>query len=105
MNTTIAVNRAVPSIASRINGQVSRFCVAARMSAPTTPIAPASVGVAIAISIPGKPPIEPSTVKIKIAEGTIPFKHFRHSGQPFKVRASLGTPGTYSGLNRATKKV
>ena len=68
-------------------------------------MAPASVGVATATSMPGSPPIEPSTVKIKMADGIIPFRHFRHSGHPFRVRASFGTPGTYSGLTCATIKV
>ena len=61
MNTTMAVMRMVPAIASRTSGQVRRRCMAASTNAPTAPIAPASVGVATAWFMPGRPPMLPST--------------------------------------------
>ena len=79
--------------------------MAARMKAPTAPIAPASVGVAIATLMPGKPPMLPSTIKIRRADGTMPARHLRHSAQPTSVRPSLGTPGTCEGLMRDSMKV
>ena len=94
MNTTMAVRRMVPCMASHNSDRLKRLCKAARINAPTTPMAPASVGVATACSWKGRPPIEPSTVKIRMAEGMMPLRHLRHSGQPFSVRASSGTPGT-----------
>ena len=97
MNTTMAVMRMVPPMASLINGQFNRPWMAAKIKAPTAPMAPASVGVAIATLMPGKPPMLPSTVKIKMADGMMPRKHFFHSAQPCKVRASRGTPGTWCG--------
>ena len=56
MNTTIAVMRIVLSMASFTSSTVSRRCIAAR-KAPTAPMAPASVGVHTAVSIPSKPPM------------------------------------------------
>jgi len=94
MKTTMAVRRMVPCMASHSRAQLRRLCMAASTRAPTTPMAPASVGVATAWSWKGRPPMEPSTVKISTAEGMMPLRHLRHSGQPFRVRASAGTPGT-----------
>ena len=106
MNTTIAVMRMVPVMASRISGQLSRRCSAASTKAPTAPIAPASVGVAMAVVMPGRPPMLPSTAKISTAEGMMPRRHLRHSAQPCSVRASFGTPGTCVGPHaRLSKKV
>ena len=93
MNTTIAVRRMVPCIASQISALVSRLDIAASNKAPTTPMAPASVGVAIAVLCPGKPPIEPSTVKINTADGMMPRKAFFHNAQPSKVRSLRGMAG------------
>ena len=84
---------------------LKRLCMAARISAPTTPMAPASVGVATAWLWKGRPPMEPSTVKISTAEGMMPLRHLRHSGQPLSVRASSGTPGTWWGLITDSAKV
>ena len=93
MKTTIAVSRMVLIMASFTSAHVSRLWIAARIMAPTAPIAPASVGVAMAVLIPGKPPMLPSTVKISTADGMMPRMHLDHSAQPFKVRADLGMPG------------
>ena len=95
INTTMAVRRIVLCMASQMRSLVRRLCIAAKTSAPTQPIAPASVGVAIAVLMPGKPPIEPSTAKIKNAEGMMPRKHLSHKCNPSMVRASLGMPGTW----------
>ena len=66
----------------------SLWWIAARTIAPMAPIAPASVGVA-------RPSIMvPSTTKISTAEGMMPIRHLRQSGQPRSVSASLGTAGT-----------
>ena len=66
----------------------SLWWIAARTMAPIAPIAPASVGVA-------RPSIMvPSTTKISTAEGMMPIRHLRQSGQPVSVRASFGTAGT-----------
>ena len=86
--------RMVPAMASRTNGQFRRLCMAAKTKAPKAPIAPASVGVAMAVSMPGKPPMLPSTAKISTAEGMMPRKHLSHRCKPSMVRASLGMPGT-----------
>ena len=94
MNTTMAVMRMVPVMASLISVQFRRLWMAAKMKAPTAPMAPASVGVAMAVLMPGNPPMLPNTAKIKMADGMMPRKHFPQSAQPSKVRASLGTPGT-----------
>ena len=82
-----------------------RPCSAARINAPTAPIAPASVGVAMATSMPGNPPILPNTANIKTAEGIIPRKHFFQSCQPFKVLASLGMPGKSFGRSLVNTNV
>ena len=97
MKTTIAVSRMVPCMASHSIGHDRRRWINASTSAPTAPIAPASVGVAMAWSMKGRPPIEPSTAKIKIAEGMMPRRHLPHSAQPCKVRALAGRPGTFCG--------
>ena len=77
----------------------SLWWIAARTIAPMAPIAPASVGVA-------KPSIMvPSTTKISTADGMMPIRHLRQSGQPVSVRASLGTAGTWSGLTRPRMNV
>ena len=89
----MAVSRMVLIMASFMSAQVSRLWMAARIMAPTAPMAPASVGVAMALFIPGKPPMLPSTVKIKIADGMMPRRHLDHSAQPSNVRADLGMPG------------
>ena len=88
MNITIAVMRMVDSIACRISVQVRRRCSAASTIAPTAPIAPASVGVAM----PRK--IVPSTRKISTTDGTMPHSTRFHSAQPRSVRASCGSGGT-----------
>ncbi len=77
----------------------------ARMNAPTAPMAPASVGVAMAVEMPGKPPMLPSTVKIRMAEGMMPRRHFFHSAQPPMALAERGTAGRYVGRKRLRKKV
>ena len=59
--------------------------------APTTPIAPASVGVASPMKM------VPSTMKISASDGTMPRMHFQTSGQPRSVRASGGSAGTSCG--------
>ena len=94
MNTTMAVRRMVLCMASQIRALSKRLCMAAKIKAPTQPMAPASVGVAMAVFRPGRPPMEPSTAKISTAEGMMPRRHLAHSAQPCSVRASLGTPGT-----------
>ena len=66
------------------------------MIAPTTPIAPASVGVARPVKI------VPSTTKISPAEGMMPRIAFLNSAQPFSVRASGGSAGTSFGQIRLT---
>ena len=77
----------------------SLWWIAARTMAPIAPIAPASVGVA-------RPSIMvPSTTKISTAEGMMPIRHLRQSGQPVSVRASFGTGGTWSGLMSPRKNV
>ena len=101
----MAVKRMVLCTASQIKSLSKRLCMAAKIKAPTQPMAPASVGVAMAVLMPGKPPIEPRTAKIKNAEGMMPRKHLAQRAQPFKVRASLGTPGTNSGLSNPKPKV
>ena len=78
INTTMAVRRIVLCIASQIKSLSKRLWIAAKTNAPTQPIAPASVGVAIAVLMPGSPPIEPSTAKIKNADGMMPRKHLSH---------------------------
>ena len=66
----------------------SLWWIAASTIAPTAPMAPASVGVA-------RPSIMvPSTTKISTAEGMMPIRHLRHSGQPAASAASFGTGGT-----------
>ncbi len=66
----------------------SLLWIAASTMAPTAPMAPASVGVA-------RPSIMvPSTTKISTAEGMMPSRHLRQSGQPVSVRAVFGTGGT-----------
>ena len=77
----------VDSMPWRTSGQVSRLCIQANRSAPTAPIAPASVGVAR----PRK--MVPSTTKISASEGTIPHSTRRISGQPRKLRACGGIGG------------
>ena len=94
MKATMAVSLMVATMASQISGTERRLCIAAKMSAPTQPMAPASVGVAMALSMPGRPPIEPKTAKIKMAEGMMPRRHLPHSAQPCSVRALAGRPGT-----------
>src|SRR5215813_11475816 len=59
--------------------------------APTTPMAPASVGVASPMKI------VPNTRKISPSDGIMPRRHFFHSAHPFKVRASIGKAGTALG--------
>ena len=93
MNTTIAVKRIVLIMASLTSAQVRRLCDQAKSIAPTAPMAPASVGVAMAVLMPGKPPMLPSTVKMRTADGTMPRRHFLQSAQPSKVRADFGIPG------------
>ena len=105
MNTTMAVRRMVLCMASQIRSLSKRLWMAAKINAPTQPMAPASVGVAMAVLMPGKPPIEPNTAKIKKAEGMMPRKHFIHRWKPSAVRASLGMPGTCSGLMMLKPKV
>jgi hypothetical protein len=73
--------------------------MAASTIAPTAPMAPASVGVARPIIM------VPSTTKISTAEGMMPSRHLRQSGQPVSVRASFGTGGTCSGLKMPSRKV
>ena len=66
--------------------------MAASTSAPTAPIAPASVGVARPMKI------VPSTRKISTSEGTMPQRHLlQASAQPLSVRASGGRAGTSGG--------
>ena len=77
----------------------SLLWIAASTMAPIAPMAPASVGVA-------RPSIMvPSTTKISTADGMMPIRHLRHSGQPRSVSASRGTGGTWSGLMRPSRKV
>ena len=64
--------------------------------APTTPMAPASVGVASPMKI------VPSTRKISPSEGIMPRRHFFHSAQPCSVRASSGSAGTSFGQMKPT---
>ena len=64
--------------------------------APTTPMAPASDGVASPMKI------VPSTRKISPSEGIMPRRHFLKSAQPRKVRASSGSAGTDFGQMRLT---
>ena len=71
----------------------------ASTSAPTVPMAPASVGVASPSSM------VPSTRKMSTPAGMIPMRHFFHSAQPCSLRSSFGTPGTHSGLNSVSAKV
>ncbi len=59
--------------------------------APTTPMAPASVGVARPMKI------VPSTRKIRPSDGMMPRRHFFTSAQPRSVRASGGSAGTSCG--------
>ncbi len=59
--------------------------------APTTPMAPASVGV----TRPSR--IVPSTTKISASDGTMPRMILLQSGQPRSVRASGGSAGTSCG--------
>ena len=59
--------------------------------APTTPMAPASVGVARPMKM------VPSTRKISPSDGIMPRRHFFHSAQPCSVRASSGSAGTSLG--------
>ena len=77
----------VDSMPSRIIFQFSRRWTAASPIAPTTPMAPASVGVAR----PKK--IVPSTIKINASEGTTPMATFFNSASPRRVRASGGRGG------------
>ena len=77
----------------------SLWWIAASTMAPIAPMAPASVGVARPIIM------VPSTTKISTAEGMMPSRHLRHSGQPRSVNASLGTAGTCSGLTMPSTKV
>src|SRR5262249_625887 len=69
---------------------------AARGIAPTTPRAPASVGVANPMKM------VPSTRKISPSEGMMPRRHFFHSAQPLSVRASSGRAGTSFGQRKLT---
>src|SRR5262249_11438126 len=59
--------------------------------APTTPMAPASVGVARPMKM------VPNTRKISPSDGIMPRRHFLQSAQPFSVRASSGRAGTALG--------
>ena len=101
----MAVIRMVLVIPSLMICQLRRRCIAAKTKAPKAPIAPASVGVAIATLMPGKPPILPKTAKIKMAEGIMPRKQVRHNFQPVRVRASLGIAGRSPGRIRESKNV
>ena len=94
MNTTKAVMRMVVSMPCQSSGQVRRRFMAASTRAPTTPMAPASVGVARPMKM------VPSTRKIRTSEGTMPLMHFQASGQPRSVRASGGRAGTSCGRMR-----
>ncbi|MOA33297.1 hypothetical protein D3C78_1545820 [compost metagenome] len=105
MNTTIAVMRMVEAIALLSSDHDNLLCRPASRKAPNAPMAPASVGVATAVSMPGNPPMLPSTAKISAAAGRMPRRHFPHSAQPCKVRASFGTPGTSCGRKRPSMKV
>jgi hypothetical protein len=67
MKITIAVMRMVFDIASRISFQVKRPLIMASTTAPTAPMAPASVGVARPMKM------VPSTRKISTTEGTMPL--------------------------------
>ena len=91
MKTTNAVIRIVVSMPCQSRGHVRRRLMAASTSAPTTPMAPASVGVARPMKI------VPSTRKIRTSEGTMPLVHFQASAQPRSVRASGGSAGTSCG--------
>jgi hypothetical protein len=64
--------------------------------APTTPKAPASVGVANPMKM------VPSTRKISPSDGTMPLRHFFQSAQPCRVRASSGSAGTSFGQTKLT---
>ena len=66
--------------------------------APTTPMAPASVGVARPMKI------VPSTRKIRPSDGIMPRMHRFHSAQPCSVRASSGSAGTSFGQMMLTIK-
>jgi hypothetical protein len=69
---------------------------AASAMAPTTPKAPASVGVARPMKM------VPNTRKIRPSEGMMPRRHFFHSAQPLSVRASSGRAGTSFGHSTLT---
>ena len=105
MNTTMAVMRMVPAMVCVNSDQLRRRCMAASSMAPTAPMAPASVGVQMAVLMPGRPPMLPSTAKIKAPAGKMPRRHFFHSAQPMRVRAVLGTPGRSWGRTRDNTKV
>ena len=96
MNTTIAVMRIVVSMPWISSGHDRRRLSAASTIAPTTPMAPASVGVARPMKI------VPSTRKMSASDGTIAVVHFHASAQPRSVRASGGNGGTASGQMRPT---
>ena len=87
----MAVSRMVEFIPSHIRLQLSRLLNQARRMAPTTPMAPASVGVTSPRTM------VPSTTKISARLGTVPRMMVFHSGQPRSVRASGGSAGTSAG--------
>ena len=87
MKTTITVRSAVAWTASRIMRKFSRPCSSARTKAPTTPSAPASVGVARPMKI------VPSTRKISAIEGTMPISTFRTRAAFSSPRISGGRGG------------
>ncbi len=87
----MAVSRMVEVMPDHSSDQLSRRLNQASRMAPTTPMAPASVGV----TRPKR--IVPSTMKISARLGTMPRSTLLHSAQPRSVRASGGSAGTCAG--------
>ena len=99
MKITMALMRMVDVMASQTSVFWSRLFMAAKIKAPTEPIAPPSVGVARPIRI------VPKTKKISAIDGTMPQRIFLSNFQSIFGRASGGSAGTSCGLKIDRKKM
>ncbi|MNR39589.1 hypothetical protein D3C85_1578100 [compost metagenome] len=99
MNTTKVDSLVVVSMACFNSEMSRRRFIIARMMAPTAPMAPPSVGVAM----PRK--MVPSTRKISSSGGIITSTTRLPSAAPRRVRASGGSAGTHCGFTIDTMKM